>query len=206
MILLSALLGIGPTEYYYISAALLLTFAAVMIFSKESRRKFFVALKRKPQNIPLVMVIMCFVWYSLNLSVISFTTTRIHSETGLMGFVIMLFSLLAIVCCMRAFPYRKKTVVLMLVLNFVMLAIVLTSDILYLRTIAAKIQEGLIESSALTKVYQARSILIAHVAMLGITILLTATLPIYRKWIRKINTSIEVEESGKMEAIDISGE
>ena len=166
MILLSALLGIGPTEYYYISAALLLTFAAVMIFSKESRRKFFVALKRKPQNIPLVMVIMCFVWYSLNLSVISFTTTRIHSETGLMGFVIMLFSLLAIVCCMRAFPYRKKTVVLMLVLNFVMLAIVLTSDILYLRTIAAKIQEGLIESSALTKVYQARSILIAHVAML----------------------------------------
>ena len=56
------------------------------------------------------------------------------------------------------------------------------------------------------KVLQTRSILIAHVVMIGIAALLTATLPVYRKWIRKINTSIEIAENVEMEAIDISGE
>ena len=56
------------------------------------------------------------------------------------------------------------------------------------------------------KVIQTRSLLTVHIVMEGITAILMATLPVYRKWIRKIKTSIEVEENAEMEAIDISGE
>ena len=85
----------------------------------EFIRKFFVALKRKPQTIALVAVTVAFIWYSFNLTVISFTTTRLQGNNmGLTGFAVMLFSILAIVCCMNAFPYRKKANVPMLVLTF----------------------------------------------------------------------------------------
>ena len=205
MVLLSALLGVAPTYYYIISALILAVFAAMMAF-RESRRKFFVALKRKPQNIPLVMITCCFIWYSFNLSLISFTTTRIQSDTGLMGFIIMLVSILAIVSCMRAFPYRKKPVTLMQVLVYVLLAVILICDIFYLRTITAKLGEALIEESAVPKVRLTKSVLTAHAVMTGIAAALVATLPVYSKLIRKIRTSIEIEENVEMETIDISGE
>ena len=58
----------------------------------EFVRKFIVALKRKPQNIPLFAVTICFIWYSVNLSTISLTTSRIQGNLGLTGFAIMLLS------------------------------------------------------------------------------------------------------------------
>jgi hypothetical protein len=39
-----------------------------------------------------------------------------------------------------------------------------------------------------------------------ITAALVILLPVYSKMIRKIKTSIEVEDNGEMEAIDLSGE
>ena len=35
---------------------------------------------------------------------------------------------------------------------------------------------------------------------------LTALLPVYARLLRKINTSVAVEDNGKLDAIDISGE
>lgn len=215
MILLSALLGVGPAYYYVISAVLLLLCAIVFAVphpqARETKRKILVALKRKPQNIPLVVITCCFMWYSFNLSLISFTTTKVQANTGLMSFVIMLMSILAIVCCMRAFPYRKKTVVSMLILTFVLLAIIFASDIMYLSTMADKINTEIITVSTIGEkdfgdVLKTRAILTSHSVMLAIAALLTGTLPVYRKWIRKIDTSIEVEENTEMAEIDISGE
>jgi hypothetical protein len=37
-------------------------------------------------------------------------------------------------------------------------------------------------------------------------VMLVILLPVYSKMIRKIKTSIEVEDNGEMEAIDLSGE
>ncbi len=175
----------------------------------EFVRKFFVALKRKPQTIPLVAVGFSFIWYSFNLTVISFTTTRLQGNNmGLTGFAIMLLSTLAIVCCMNAFPYRKKVNVPMLVLLFVMLGIVLVCDIHYLNCIADKLNGGAVSISAesLPEVIQAQSVMRTHIVLLVVSAVLTATLPLYRKLIRKINTSVEVAENAEMEAIDISGE
>ena len=173
----------------------------------ELIRSFFVALKRKPQMIALAAVTVAFIWYSFNLTVISFTTTRLQGNNmGLTGFAVMLFSTLAIVCCMNAFPYRKKANKAMVALLFAMLAIVMFCDVHYLRCIADKVGSGMVNSDNLPEVGRARTVMTVHAVLVAVSAFLSATLPVYRKWIRKINTSIEVAANENMETIDISGE
>ena len=100
-----------------------------------------------------------FIWYSFNLSVISFTTTRLQGNNmGLTGFAVMLFSTLAIVCCMNAFPYRKKVNTPMLVLLYAMLAIVLVCDIHYIGCISDKLGSDIaFDSATVEKALYART-------------------------------------------------
>ena len=77
----------------------------------EFLRRFFVALKRQPSMIALVVLIIAFFYYSLNLTHISDTTAKIQGPgMGLSGFATMLFSMLSLVCFLNAFPKRKKPV------------------------------------------------------------------------------------------------
>ena len=183
------------------------TFSAWMIRKlKETKRRFLVGLKRKPQNIPLFAVIISFVWYSFNLSKITFATTTLQGNSmGLTGFAIMLFSTLAIVCCLNAYPYRKPVNKRMLVLLFIMINIILFCDIHYLLSIADKRYLYSTMEGA-DQITQTKTVIIVHTVLIIITNYLILTLPFYSKWIRKFNTSIEVAEAGEMEAIDISGE
>lgn len=103
---------------------------------KEAIRRTFVSLKRKPQTIALLGLVVAFVYYSMNLTKISNTTAGFQtSGMGLSEFVMMLFSLLAIVCCLNSFPHRKKANIPMLVLTFVMLGTVLFCNVYYDRCI-----------------------------------------------------------------------
>ena len=52
----------------------------------------------------------------------------------------------------------------------------------------------------------ARRMLARHRIILIVGTILTALLPVYSKLLRKINTSVSVEDNGKLDAIDISGE
>ena len=77
---------------------------------KEFFRKKIVTLKRKPQMIPLVVLAIGFLVYSLNLTHVSDTTAKIQlAGMGLSGFCTMLFSMLSFVCFLNAYPHRKKT-------------------------------------------------------------------------------------------------
>ena len=65
----------------------------------EFLRRFFVALKRQPAIIALVVLLIAFFQYSLNLTHISDTTAKIQGPgMGLCGFATMLFSMLSLVC------------------------------------------------------------------------------------------------------------
>ncbi|MBO4925027.1 MAG: hypothetical protein J5472_00970 [Clostridia bacterium] len=173
----------------------------------ELIRKFFVSLKRKPQNIALVSVTVAFMWYSFNLSMVSFTTTHLQGNNmGLTGFTIMLFSSLAILCCLNAFPYRRKVNVLMLVLLFVLLAIVLLCDLHFLRCIRDKLAQGVVSQEDIPSVMKTRTIMIVHMALVAVAVALAATLPLYRKAIRRINTSVEVAGNAEMGTVDITDE
>lgn len=177
---------------------------------KEIVRKFIVALKRRPQRIPLVAFVIAFIYYSFNLTVISQTTYDINKPwMGLCEFVTMLLSMLGILCCMNAFPYRKKPVIPMVALTFGMSGIVIAADIIYSNIIIARINTEADIYAYLSRYphfITANNMLQTHIVLMIISIALTALLPLYSKLIRKIKTSVEVEGNGDMKAIDLSAE
>ena len=177
---------------------------------REFCRKRIVALKRKPQTIPMLVLAIAFIYYSLNLTSISNTTAKINTAgMGLAGFATMLFSILSLVSFMNAFPHRKKVNVPMLVVMFAMVAIIIYADIHYRGAITAAVTraENPIDATGVNAyISTAQHVLGVHIVILLIAVALTVTLPVYSKLLRSINTSIDVEGNGGMEAIDISGE
>ena len=173
----------------------------------EMWRKFLVSLKRRPQMIPLVALTLTFVYYSFNLTNISNTTARIQSpHMGLAGFATMLFSMLSFLCCLNAFPYRKKPVIPMMVLLYVMFVIIGFADTVYINAILAAVSRAENAVPVTDYIKHAYDCLRLHRIFLIVTAVLVATLPVYTKLLRKIKTSIEVEDNGEMGEIDISGE
>ena len=175
---------------------------------KEAVRKLIVSLKRSPQTIPMLMLLVSFVYFSLNLTDMSNTTAKIQgSGMGLCQFCIMLFSLLSIVCMLNAFPQRKKPVLPMVILMFVMFAIIIYADIHYSNAIMAALTraEGPIKLDVNTQyIAEAYNMLQTFIVLIGVTAGLVLTLPVYSKWIRKIKTSVEVEGNADMGKIEIS--
>lgn len=175
---------------------------------KEFFRKQIVTLKRNPQNIPMAMLLISFIYYSLNLTNMSNTTAKIQGVgMGLCQFCIMLFSLLSIVCMLNAFPSRKKPVYPMVALMFVMFGIMIYADIHFCNGIMAALtraESPIILDVNTMYIANAYNMLQTFMILIGITAVLVLTLPIYTKWIRKINTSVDVEDNGDMAQIEIS--
>lgn len=176
----------------------------------EFLRRFFVALKRKPDVIPLLVLVAAFLQYSLNLTHISDTTAKIQGAgMGLCGFATMLFSMLSLVCFLNAFPRRKKPVVPMIVLMALMLGIILYCDYHYMALILVALNRPdnpIVLDKSTIYIAQAYNVLSTHMGIVIAGAVITALLPVYTKLLRKINTSIIVEDNGKLGEIDISGE
>ena len=165
---------------------------------KEKFRKFLVALKRKPHMIPLVVLVIAFLVYSLRLTVISNTTAKIQGPgMGLCGFIIMLFSMLGLVSFGRTFPHRKPVNKFMLALTFVLFIAVMVAD---------RPENVITIDESTSYINESVAMLKTHFWLVIAGLGLTALLPVYAPMIKKINTSIRVEENGEMESIDISGE
>ena len=175
---------------------------------KEFFRKQIVTLKRNPQNIPMGMLLISFVYYSLNLTNMSNTTAKIQGPgMGLSQFAIMLFSLLSMVCMLNAFPRRKKTNIPMVVLMFVMFAVIIFCDFHYQNLIFAAVgrAENPIKITADTMyIQEAYDMLGLHMVLVIVTAVLVLLLPVYKKLLRKINTSVAVEYSEDMAEIEIN--
>ena len=175
---------------------------------KEFFRKQIVTLKRNPQNIPMAMLAISYIYYSFNLTSVSNTTAKIQGVgMGLAEFCIMLFTLLSIVCMMNAFPSRKKPVYPMVVLMFVMFGIIVYADIHFCNGIMAALtraESPIVLDVNTMYIANAYNMLQTFMILLGITAVLVLTLPVYSKWIRKINTSVDVEDNGDMAKIEIS--
>ena len=175
---------------------------------KESVRKGIVSLKRNPSVIPLVMLFVAFLYYSLNLTNMSDTTAKIQGMgMGLSQFCIMLFSLLSFVCMLNAFPKRKKPVLPMVILLFVMFGIIIFADIHYCNGIMAALNRAespIVLDANTAYIADAYNMLQTFMVLMGVTAALVVTLPFYSKLIRKIKTSVDVEDNGEMAQIEIS--
>ena len=176
---------------------------------KEFIRKRIVALKHKPQTIPMIMLVITFLYYSLNLTSISDATASVNkTPMGLCGFVTMLFSMLALVCFMNSFPNRKPVNKPMLILMIVMTACILAADVIYTMTIVEAVT-GPVKALKITTdkvilMNKALQTLWVHGILLLISVVLVALMPVYSKFIRKINTSIEVEAGEDMAGLSVS--
>ena len=171
----------------------------------EFIRKFIVSLKRRPQNIPLVVYIIAFCVYSLNLTNISHTTARILGRNmGLYGFITMLLSILLIVCFMNSFPRRKKPNYPMLILMFIMTGVVIFCDIKYQNIVFTALNRT--ENPVKVEVYiaNAYNMLNTHEVLLGIASVLTVLMPVYKKLLGKIPTGVVIEENDNMAGIELS--
>jgi len=167
---------------------------------KESWRKFIVSLKKRPHNIPFTMMIIAFVAYSFNLTKISNTTAVVNRPfMGLSEFVIMLFSILAFVCFLNAFPRRQKPVTIMVILLYAMQAIILFCDFVYISNITAGLQTIEVTQSRLF-IPQALSVLRTHMILVICSIVLIALIPVLGKLLGRIDTSVALSDN---EDVDI---
>lgn len=175
---------------------------------KESVRKSIVSLKRNPSVIPLAMLFIAFLYYSLNLTNMSDTTAKIQGMgMGLSQFCIMLFSLLSLVCMLNAFPRRQKPNILMIALMFVMFAIIIYCDIHYNNAVMAALtraESPIVLNETTAYIADAYNMLNTHIVMMGVTAALVVLLPVYSKLLRKINTSVEVEGNDSMAVIELN--
>lgn len=177
---------------------------------KEFIRKTLVSLKRKPQTIPMLVLAAGFLYYSLNLTHVSNTTAKLQlSGMGLSGFCTMLFSLLSFVCFLNAYPHRKKTNIPMLVLMFVMLGILIYCDTYYMGCITRALTRAdnpITVDTSTQYITRAFAMLGVHRVIIAAGAALTLLVPVLRKLLRRINTSLPVEEAGRMDAILLSEE
>ena len=180
---------------------------------KEFVRKFLVSIKRQPQNIAMFILLVGFVFFSLNLTSISDTTALINTANmGQCEFCIMLFSILSFVVLLRSFPKRQKVKVPMLALSFLFLGIIIFMDVVYLTRIneALTREENRIiinyETGTNLFISNAWTTLIVYLIFVAVVVFLLATLPIYSKLLKKINTSIDVEGNTNMTAVDLASD
>ena len=174
----------------------------------ESIRKAIVSLKRNPSIIPLVMLFVAFLYYSLNLTNMSNTTAKIQGMgMGLSQFCIMLFSLLSLVCMLNAFPRRQKPNIPMIVIMFAMFAVMIYCDIHYNNAIMDALnrpENPVVLSVETAYIANAFNMLNNHKIMLIVSAVLVVLLPVYSKLLRKINTSVEIEGNDSMAEIELN--
>ena len=138
------------------------------------------------------------------LYLISQTTALINAKhMGLSCFVTMLFSILSFVCMLNAFPKRKKPNVFMIALFTVMAILIIYFDYYYYGLIVKSTIEI---TDVRLFVPKARKVIPIHIVLMIVTLVLTYLEPTIAKLLRKINTSVDIEDNGNIEAIDITDE
>lgn len=168
---------------------------------KEWCRKRIVALKVKPQTIPLIVMVITTVYFMLILFSVSkavqFAATDSHTAaTGICTFITTLLSLLYIVSFLNSFPKRKKPNIFFIVLVGVMIAGQLACDLVYYFQMDACIESITNKGSDMDVACRAaQPYIIGHIVLLALSAVVFALLPVYAKLIRKIDTSVKLESA-----------
>ena len=185
-------------------------FTKIWASVKEAARKFMVTLKRNPQFIPLTMLLVSFAILSFNLTKISNTTATMNKlGMGLCAFISMLLSILSMVCMLNAFPKRQKPKTAVVVLMLIIFAIIIAADVYYCITVVKGVTTDADAIKITAKNYfivEAQNAMIIHIVMMFLTAISVLLEPVFAKLLKRVNTSINVEDNGEIATIDISEE
>ena len=190
---------------------------AVAAGIKEWFRKSIVKLKRRPMNIAFAVLIISTLVNLCCLGNYSELGTNVRYNADMQGlcvFINQLFSILVLLLFLNSFPKReKKPRLVMLILCFVFMAVLIGIDVyLYIKwgaNYAADLERGAAETyyATVRDCYNSSSSgVLAHMILVGISAVLTATYPLYGKLINKINTKKNLEDNQLSEEIDTSAE
>ena len=114
-------------------------------------------------------------------------------------FVTTLLSLLVLVSFLNAFPKRKKPNIFFIILVFVMIGAMAACDIVYY----IQMNECLagITNPATSDIYRlvsaAQPFMLVHIVLLGVSAVVFALLPLYKKLILKIDTKVVLESAAE---------
>lgn len=164
---------------------------------KEFARQLLVKLKKNPHFIPLIMLVISFVVYSLNLTHVSNTTATIQGKgMGICEFLTMLLSILSMIAMLNAFPKRKKPNYPIVGLLILLSIIIFVADYIYVN----KIYTYLIENPEPNPNYYldyiaSYNMLYTHMGLVAATAVTVILEPLIAKLLKKINTNIEIEET-----------
>ena len=173
-------------------------FGKLLSALKEFGRKFLVTLKKNPNYIPLVMLFVSFLVYSLNLTNVSDTTATLQGKgMGLCEFATMLFSILSMIAMFNAFPKRKKPNYPIVVLIVVLCGIIIAADYIYVNKVyAAFVTLGdQINANYYEAYISTYNMLYIHIVLMAVTAVTVILEPLFAKLLKKINTSVEIEET-----------
>ncbi len=166
---------------------------------KEFFRKRLVHLKRKPEILPMLAVMISCMVYTFNLS--SFSTAAIFCNdyyVAILVFVITLLSFLSIFTYLGAHD-KKGVKVPMLVLSLVQIAALIVMDILcYI-----PLNRDAVAESERIELAKAAKDSVNHIIWLGVTFVLIVLKPVYGKLLNKIDTTIPDDEfAGEIETAE----
>lgn len=180
---------------------------------KEWFRKQIVGLKKAPQRIPLLFLLIASLCYMIILFNYSKTINQSSraaelSSTGLCVFVVTLISLLVLVSFLNAFPKRKKVNWFFIALVIVMVGAMVACDVLVyiqLTNNLKSIPADRVNSSNYDPLRRSLTHTIIHLILLGVFAIVFACLPLIKMGLNKINTKkvVESASSNMKEEIDL---
>lgn len=166
---------------------------------KEWFRKLLVSIKRNPNYIPLVFLCISCLVFNLNLTSFSKTISLINEPgMGLCSFAIALCSYLSIITYLGAYPRRQKVKIGALIIVILMLVISIGCQFIfsYFIKYGTILKENPIEiNEKRLFVNTAKQTSSVHIVFLSISLVLILLLPVYKKLLAKINTSISIEDN-----------
>lgn len=182
---------------------------------KEWLRKFIVKLKRKTQLIPLVLTLITSFVYLCMIGTFS-QLVELNSGISSLGicmFVATLASILILPLFLNAFPKNKKPVIVFIVAVFVVYALIIAMDVIFLVNMtnflnanSATIKAGEESAKNLGLFDKSQTCLIAHLVLVSLCVVVFALLPVYKRAINKINTKKVVASNDFSDEIDTSAE
>lgn len=181
---------------------------------KEWLRKTTVKLKRKTQIIPLVIILITSLVY---LCCIGTYAQVIEDNSGISNlgismFINTLLSILVLAVFLNAFPKRKKPNLVFVIGVFVVLLAILGFDLMYylnVKKFIDNLPNDTIRELTLSRypaINKSFTQLTVHMVFVGVSIVVFALLPVYKKAINKINTRKNLEENNLSGEIDTSAE
>lgn len=179
---------------------------------KERVRKQVVALKRSPQRIPMLVIVICTILWLFWLFTFSRAANALPglNTLGLLIFVNTMLSILIIPLFLNAFPKRKKANVIFIVLTFIFMAGMIAIDFVYHSQVYdfIYVQQAQSESWLNERPFIAESLTlsIVHLVFVAVSVVSLALMPVYTPLIRKINTSKNIEGNDIHETIDVEDE